>query len=234
MRGAFIFIAIAGLSACDAPSSNAESDATDTSAVQPVKALNLGKWRVLENVDPMTDQKVIRVTQQADGTDVTLSIACSKQSAWVHIAWNEFLGGQQINDVYSTKGEKFELKDVIYRVGDGQPVTTEMLVLDDRTTTQVDGAVAFIEKVRSANRLVLQTQPYNENPKTVVFDATGLTEILNAKRPECDWYVTDLIRAEYAEKRRLAEEEAKKNPPPPAKPVVQQSWPLPSEDARTK
>lgn len=234
-HAAFMVAAIIGLSACDAPSSNAATETTSTQISPPAKALNLGKWQVSESVDPMTDRKIIRVIQQANDTDVVLSIACSKENAWVHIAWNEFLGGQQIGDITSTKGDQFELKDVTYRIGDGQPVTSEMLVLADRTTTQVDGAVALIEKVRAANRLVLQTQPYNENPKTVVFDTTGLTEILNAKRPECDWYVRDIIRAEYAEKKRFAEEEAKNNPlPPPTAPEPQKPLRTPDPDALIK
>jgi len=196
--------------------------------------LDLGKWRLMEKVDPMTDQKVIRVYQQAEGSDVILSIACSKENAWVLVLWEDFLGGQRIKNVLSTQGEQFELKNVTYRIGDRQPVTEEMLVLDDRTTTQVGEAGRFIEQVRTANRLVMQTQPYNENPMTVVFDTTGLTEILNAKRPECDWYVRDIIRAEYAEKKRLVEEEAKRNPPPPATPVPQKPMPMPDQDALIK
>lgn len=226
-----IAMTVAGLSSCDPASGNAsyETAAPDTSPM-----LNLGKWQLSEKVDPMTDQKVVRVYQQAEGSDVILSIACSKQNAWVHVLWEDFLGGRRIKNVLSTQGEEFEIKNVTYRVGDSQPITQEMAVLNDRKTTQFGDVVSFIEQVRTSNRLVLQTQPYNENPKTVVFDTTGLTNILTAKRPECDWYVRDILRAEYAEKKRLADEEAKKNPFPPAKPVPHKPMPMPDPDALIK
>lgn len=180
----------------------------------------------------MSDRKIARVRLRAEDGNVTIVIACTRDSGWVHVQWNEFLGGQKINN-FEKPGEQFELKPITYRIGDGKPVTEDTLVLDDRTTSQLSDDVKFVEKVRAANRLVLQIQPYNKNPTTVVFDTTGLTEALNVKRPECDWYVDDIVKAEFWEKRRLEDEEAKRNPPPKAEPSV---WPHPAltEDALAK
>ncbi|ANM16335.1 hypothetical protein AMK06_CH01405 [Rhizobium sp. N541] len=228
---------VVGLSACDPASGNAASTTSPAEADLSTKAQNLGKWNVSEAVNPMTDQKVIQLLVQADDEAVALSIICSKQSAWVHVFWGDFLGGERFDNIGSLEGGQIEVKDVTYRIGEGAPVTEEMLVLDDRTTTQVGDADGFVEKVRTANRLVLQTQPYNKNPKTVVFDTTGLTEVLKAKRPECDWYVRDINRAELAEKRRLAEEDAKKNPPLPTvevAPAARGPMAMPTEDALAK
>ncbi|WP_141502406.1 hypothetical protein, partial [Rhizobium sp. J15] len=225
---------VCSLSACDPASGKVSNTTAPAEAALPAKALNLGKWTVSEEVDPMTDQKIIRLLVRADDQEVALSIACSKESAWVHVFWGDFLGGERFDKISGQEGEQYEVKDVTYRIGKGTPVTDEMLVLDDRTTTQVGDADGFVEKVRTANRLVLQTQPYNKNLKTAVFDTTGLTEILKAKRPECDWYVRDINRAESAEKRRLEEEDTKKNPRPPTVevgPAPRGPMAMPTEDA---
>ncbi len=182
----------------------------------------------------MTDKKVVRINLIANEGNVILSVACTKEDAWVQIHWGQFLGGEQITIADSVEGKQFEEKAVTYRVGDGKAVNDSMIVLGNRTSTQVSRTEAFIEQVRTADKLALQTQPYNEDPLTAVFETKGLTDALNANRPECDWFVRDIIRAEFAEKRKISAEQAKHNSASRTTLSPQKSFLMPTEDALAK
>jgi len=160
---------------------------------------DFGKWQVRANVDPMTDQKIVTmslVAEDMDATDpdaVTLIVQCSKENGAAGIAWqHRFLGGEKVGE--------FTSKEMTLRIDQGQPFTEDWLVLDDGTTTRIPNVERLITRVRDAERFVVQTTPYSELPVTAVFDVKGLRDALLAHRPECDWFIRDILWEEYQQK----------------------------------
>ncbi|WP_156932700.1 hypothetical protein [Rhizobium sp. IBUN] len=160
---------------------------------------DFGKWQVRANVDPMTDQKIVTMTLVAEDVDaidldpVTLILQCSKENGAAGIAWqHRFLGGEKIGE--------FTTKEMTLRIDKGQPFAEDWQVLDDGTTTRIPSVERLITRVREAERFVVQTTPYNELPIAAVFDVRGVKDALLAHRPECDWFIRDLLWEEYQQK----------------------------------
>ena len=193
-----------GLTACDPVSGQST---IETAAPSDASVPDFGKWRAYTKADPMTDKKIlsIELAAESDGgrKGVLLSIYCSKDNGWATVRWNEFLGGEEYGDI--------EVKEVTYRLGDAQPVSVDWAVLDDRSTSRITDAPKFIMQVREVEKLVLRVEPYQELPKTAVFNTMGLKAALMANLPECDWYVRDIQWAEYQAKLKA---EADKKPAP--------------------
>ncbi|MHA3913861.1 type VI secretion system-associated protein TagO [Halovulum sp. GXIMD14793] len=79
---------------------------------------------------------------------------------------------------------------VAYRVGSETPKTRSFeadtsnrsLGLWDPTT-----AIAFISELKKADELIMRFTPYNQPPKEVVFNTTGLETALTPLREACGW-----------------------------------------------
>ncbi|MBD9627551.1 hypothetical protein IB279_31840 [Ensifer sp. ENS06] len=182
-----------GLTACEPVNGQPTGD---TASISDASVPDFGKWSIYRQIDPMTDKKIvsIQLAAESDGNrmGVLLSIYCSKDNGWATVRWNEFLGGKDYGGL--------EVKEVTYRLGDTQPVSDEWAVLDDRSTSRITDAPKFIMKVRDTEKLVLRVEPYQELPKTAVFNTKGLKAALTANLPECDWYMRDIQWAEYQAK----------------------------------
>ncbi|MGG7577607.1 hypothetical protein [Rhizobium sp. Nf11,1] len=194
-RGLLAIGAAIGLTACDlAHSQTSAENAVTSDAAVP----SFGKWSVYSETDPMTDKKIIAIRLAAEndggGSDVLLSVYCSKFNGWSTVRWNKFLGGEREGGV--------EMKEVTYRLGNAQPVVVEWPVLENRSTTRIADAPKFITQVRETEKLVLRIEPYQELAVTAVFDTKGLKAALLANSPECDWYVRDIRWAEYQAKQK--------------------------------
>jgi type VI secretion system protein VasI len=147
----------------------------------------------------MTDQKIVTMSLAADGKDasnpnaVILMLTCSKENGAVGIAWeHQFLGGE--DNSYG------RYKEITFRADKSAPFAEDWRVLDDGTTARADDAAGFIKKVRNGSRLVAKVAPYQEQPITVVFETTGLLEALMSARPECDWFIRDVLWEQYQQK----------------------------------
>ncbi|KQU76497.1 hypothetical protein ASC75_02460 [Aminobacter sp. DSM 101952] len=145
----------------------------------------------------MTDDSVAIVGLVAEGYTlsdprrVTFAVRCDKSGAPVIISWNRYLAGD--------KAGEYLLKTVTVRKGDSQPVEETWAVNQDGTSTiRPSPSSDFIMALRATDRLVARIEPYMENPLTVTFDTRGMTEALKQARPECEWYLSDVLREEFA------------------------------------
>lgn len=222
------------LSACDPIDGSEPKKAVDATASSPesisVTSVNLGKWSVSDHSDPMTDKRYVKLALRAEQGDVSLNVFCNGGWSWVDVDWNAYLGGQRHSDL--------GVAEITYRIGDSQQSQANWDLLKDQTTSRLsDGVTSFVERLQKTNKLVLQTAPYLSNPKTAIFDTTGLREVLKSKRPACDAYLADLVRAERDDWYRLQKERARKEQSEPtakADPKPPRPWPAPAEDALIK
>jgi hypothetical protein len=173
--------------------------AAAASAVSAETSGNFGKWIVRTGNDPMTDQKTVTMLLTADDMDasdpeaVKLILQCSKENGAAGVAWqHRFLGGEKVGE--------FTTKEMTLRIDKGQPFAEDWQVLDDGTTTRIPSVERLITRVREAERFVVQTTPYNELPIAAVFDVRGLKDALLAHRPECDWFIRDILWEAYQQK----------------------------------
>jgi type VI secretion system protein VasI len=160
---------------------------------------SFGKWSVRTGEDPMTDQKIVTMSVTADGKDavepnaVTLILQCSKENGAIGISWkHQFLGGEELS--YG------RYKDVTFRADKSSPFSEAWRVLEDGTTMRADMPEQFVKKIRGSARLVVQVTPFQEQVATVVFETAGLLDALSNSRPECDWFIRDVLWEQYQQK----------------------------------
>ncbi|WLR93881.1 hypothetical protein [Shinella zoogloeoides] len=171
------------LTACEAGDSQSanEERATTSSDTSNVAPPNFGKWEVTKSTDPISDEIDVSIVLTAEDSGVVFGVLCNERSSAVAAIWQDYLSGEKIG------AEKYQ--PIVYRVGNAQPSSDMWEILADPKITRTTMPREFVNEVRASNRLVLETQPYKEMPKTAVFDTTGLTEVLKANSPECDWFL---------------------------------------------
>jgi hypothetical protein len=109
------------------------------------------------------------------------------------VSWrHQFLGGEQAGE--------YTLKEMTLRVDKAQPFKQNWQVMGDGTSTGIPDAQNLIQKVREADRFVVQTVPYDALPVTAVFEVKGIKDALLSHRPECDWFIRDLLWEQYQQK----------------------------------
>lgn len=147
----------------------------------------MGAWTTSEDVNPVDDSKTHFASIVAgDGTasggePITLTIRCQSNKTELYVNWNDFLGDDS-HDVYD------EWKKVTVRVGTAEAATQRWGVSTNSKATFAPGSpVALIQKMGKAERLVLQTTPYNENPVTAVFTLKGMDVATKALAESCGW-----------------------------------------------
>ena len=176
-------ILAATLAACEGSDGQPvnEERATASSDTSDVALPNFGKWEVVKSTDPISDEVSVSITLTANDSGIAFGVLCNERSAAVAAIWQDYLSGEEIGGV--------KYQPILYRVGNAQPASDMWEILEDPKITRTTMPREFLAEVRASNRLVLETQPYKELPKTAVFDTTGLTEVLKANSPECDWFL---------------------------------------------
>ncbi len=186
------------------PSTEAEAAATSETVERP----DTGKWSVSRSTNPMTDNRIASVVLYAEGSygsagqGIFLAIQCNQNGAPVFVHWNKYLA--------PTRDGDYLTKNLLVRFGSDVPKEETWSVLSDQTTTAKPVPYTdFVMSMRKVDRLVMQIEPYNENPVSVSFDLHGLTEALKQGRPECDWHLRDVIQEEIQAKKRAVGYEAR-------------------------
>lgn len=139
----------------------------------------IGAWDVSENNNPMDDTKTVVLAldssqgQNRFGRVPFLIMRCQSMKTSLYIGWNDYLGSdrQRVNIRIGTKKAKTE----------SWPLST------DKTATFSPAPVSFIKQMLKADKLVMQTTPYNESPITAVFPLAGLDEAIKPLRKVCVW-----------------------------------------------
>ena len=139
----------------------------------------IGAWDVSENSNPMDDTKTVVLAldstqgQNRLGRVPFLIMRCQSMKTSLYIGWNDYLGSdrQRVNIRIGTKKAKSE----------SWPLST------DKTATFSPAPVSLIKQMLKADKLVMQTTPYNESPVTAVFPLAGLDEAIKPLRKVCIW-----------------------------------------------
>lgn len=145
------------------------------------------KWIINEDTNPVDDSKTRRATLIADegsssmGDSVSLTIRCMSNKTELFVNWNDFLGDDS-HDVYN------DWKNVIVRVGENKAQQQRWDISTDSKATFAPGSpIDLIKRMLKAERLVLRTTPYNENPVTAVFMLKGMENAVAPIAEECGW-----------------------------------------------
>jgi type VI secretion system protein VasI len=164
---------------------NAGLDAPQPQAV-PETASNAGKWSVRRDKNPLDDSERVVLILRADSGEsrfngpIGFVARCQSNSTEAFINWGDYLG----NDGTFRN----EYKNVTVRIGDGQASTQRWdLSTDSKATFAPNWAGDLLKKMAGANKLVVQTTPYNENPVTAIFDTTGMADALAPLMEVCGW-----------------------------------------------
>lgn len=144
-------------------------------------------WSTSEDINPVDDSKTRRATlvasEGASSMDdpVTLTIRCQSNKTELYVNWNDYLGDDS-HDVYD------DWKNVTVRIGENKAQQQRWGISTDSKATFAPGSpVNIIKQMVKADRLVLQTTPYNENPVTAVFNLKGIMQAVTPIAKECGW-----------------------------------------------
>ena len=140
----------------------------------------LGRWVVNDTTNPLNDTRKVSLFLEASsgrspyGRPVGLVLRCQDSKTEVFVAWNAFISDDE--------------GDVTMRVGTDEAETANWSKSSDNEATFYPGdAPQLIQRLITANRLVLQTTPYQESPITAIFDLAGLANAVKPLRAACGW-----------------------------------------------
>lgn len=137
-----------------------------------------GKWIVDVEVNPIDDSKTVLLALDADSgktrwnKTVSLLARCKSNKTELYIAWHDYLGSEA---------------EVLTRVGDSKAKTREWSLSTDKKATFHPRPIELLKEMLSADKLVAQVTPYNENPITAAFDTKGLSNAIKPLRETCKW-----------------------------------------------
>lgn len=182
----------------DAPNSNGlcstlTYEAIDSDAIvgsksdeQPPAAEPIGKWRVSRDVNVMDDTTTVVLGLEADsgvskfGDEISLIARCQSNRTEVYVVWGDYLG--------SDGGVGESVKDVLVRFGEDEAQGQVWNLSTDSQATFVPGySISFLKRLSKVDRLVIKTTPFNESPRTAVFDVRGLESPLAELAETCGW-----------------------------------------------
>lgn len=177
---------LCGTFSCDA------SDGSDTNLAESVEQepniyLGSGKWTSMNTINPLDDTVTVLLFLDADsglsaqGDPIALIARCQSDATEIYVNWGEYLGDDS-NDA------SYGWKNVTVRVGEGEARVEEWGLSTNKQAVFAPGwAGGFLKELLGQERLVLQTVPYGENPKTAILDLTGLENVLGDLADACHW-----------------------------------------------
>ena len=157
----------------------AESIGVDGPQPGPASGATVGEWLLQDEVNPIDDSRTVTLILVAgEGASsfnrpIALILRCGSGETQVYINWNDYLGSSA---------------RVTYRVGSLDAETRSWgLSTDSQATFYPRDEVDFINSLMGASSFIAQVTPYNESPKTAIFDTAGLAEAIVPLRETCGW-----------------------------------------------
>jgi len=136
-------------------------------------------WVAQQQTNPIDDSRTVALVNIAAegksslGRPIGLAIRCMSGTTTVYINWNDYLGSEAT---------------VLTRIGSSEAVRQRWsLSTDNEATFYPRDAVAFVKELMTADRLVAQVTPYNENPVTAIWNIAGLSTAIEPLRKTCNW-----------------------------------------------
>jgi type VI secretion system protein VasI len=137
-----------------------------------------GKWRTEKSTNVLDDSTTVVLLLTADqgaskfGDKITLVARCQSNKTETYIRWGEYIA---------------EAPSVVTRVDSGNALPRYWDVSADNKSTFHRNPIDFLKSLLGSERLVAQMAPYNENPRTAVFDTKGLDAAIYPLRVACSW-----------------------------------------------
>lgn len=144
----------------------------------PSDGAGAGAWQVSDEINPLDDTRTVTLLLPASsgtsrfGRPIVLVLRCMSGDTELYISWSDYVGSEA---------------RVTTRVGDAPARTTRWsLSTNSQATFYPDDDRAFVmEQLLGASQFVAQVTPYNESPKTAVFDVTGLDQAISPLLEAC-------------------------------------------------
>ena len=120
-----------------------------------------GSWTTNITTNPLDDSRtMVALLDAVEGVGgmiepkpITLVARCQSNETDVFIGWHDFLGDDELNDVYSDR------KRVTYRFPPAAAQTEMWNVSTDNAMTFVGSPIPFLRTLVESERLVVQTTP---------------------------------------------------------------------------
>jgi len=161
------------------------SKSENENAGESIEGVTAGKWQASTKENPLDDSESVYLRLVADdvseGKLPTLLARCRSNVTELYINWSEYLGDDSY-DVYE------DFKYVTIRL-DNQEARREQwdISTDHKAVFAPNWAGTLLKSMVGKSRLVVQVTPYNENPRTAIFDISGLEEPLESLSEACGW-----------------------------------------------
>jgi type VI secretion system VasI family protein len=169
-----------------APAPAPPPKAAPESAVAPPPE-SIGKWQLSRRKNPLDDSETVVLRLAADsgrstrGETISMVARCMSNQTELYVVWNDYLGDDSHN-VYD------DWKRVTVRIGEEKANEQHWSISTDTTATFAPAwAGNLLKRMLEADRMILQTVPYNENPVTATFDIRGLRAALGPLAETCGW-----------------------------------------------
>lgn len=135
------------------------------------------KWQVTVDKDPISDSKKIFFFLPAETNDlydeVVLVIRVQDSKTELFVNWDDYLAD-------NTK--------VTIRFDKEDPYSVNWTESINNTALFCNCPLGFIEKMLQHSSLVLRTSPYDEGPKTAIFDISGLRPLAEQYNNDLKWF----------------------------------------------
>ena len=138
----------------------------------------VGYWLIRHETNPIDDSKTVELTLFPKETPVrakdivSLVARCKSNKTEVYISWNDYLGRNS---------------DVLTRIGKNKAKTERWSLSTDSQATFNNNPIKLLKDMMEADSLIAQITPYNDNPKTVVFNTIGLVNAIKPLQEVCGW-----------------------------------------------
>lgn len=139
---------------------------------------NTGKWKVKVATNPIDDTKSVTLSLVADSghkntrRPIVLIARCKSGNTDLYISWSEYLGRDA---------------EVLTRVGTHKAITSPWSMSTDKKATFAPKPEVLLKEILDSNKFIAQITPYNESPRTAIFDTTGLENAIHPLKETCGW-----------------------------------------------
>lgn len=138
---------------------------------------NAHAWKTSTSSDPITDRKIVSVSQFASsgsnkfGRAPSLVLRCDGGKLSLYVDWGTFINNKS--------------HTVIYRVDKNKAISEKSRISNDKTATFASSPVPIVQQMKPGSKLIVRTTPYSESTITGVFNLSGFTAAITPIEEQC-------------------------------------------------
>jgi invasion protein IalB len=137
-----------------------------------------GEWTVSASTNQIDNTPEV-VLQKSGSDDSSLTIRCAERKT----------------EVYVDTGGVVDSGSVRIRLDQSAPMSQEWSRSTDYKALFAPDAIAFSRKLRQAKTFLFEFTPFQERPRDISFDLSGLDSRLQRISDSCNWAEADRLRA---------------------------------------